>query len=106
MTKLSIDLSKLLDSPPQYISTAVCVTGTAQARQRDTKVEPDDELMQHEIFGPVVAIASFTNMNEAIWLINNTNYGLSAAVYTSDVNFAFTALNEIETGGICPTIVI
>ena len=61
-------------------------------------VEPDDELMQHEIFGPVVAIASFTNMNEAIWLINNTNYGLSAAVYTSDVNFAFTALNEIETG--------
>ena len=45
MTKLSIDLSKLLDSPPQYISTAVCVTGTAQARQRETKVAPDDELV-------------------------------------------------------------
>ena len=45
MTKLSIDLSKLLDSPPQYIPTTACVTGTAQARQRETKVEPEDELV-------------------------------------------------------------
>jgi len=63
-----------------------------------TGVNDNDPLMQEEIFGPVVAITTFTNMNEAIWLLNNTKYGLSAAVYTSDVNFAFTALNDIETG--------
>ena len=31
-------------------------------------------------------------------MVNNTQYGLSASVYTGDVNFAFQALNEIETG--------
>ena len=61
-------------------------------------VDINDELMQEEIFGPVVAITSFDNMNEALWMVNNTKYGLSAAVYTWDVNFAFTALNEIEVG--------
>ena len=61
-------------------------------------VDINDTLMQEEIFGPVVAVTTFTNTNEAIWMLNNTCYGLSAAVYTSNVNFAFTALNEIETG--------
>ena len=63
-----------------------------------TGVDDNDPLMQEEIFGPVVAVTTFTNTNEAIWLLNNTKYGLSAAVYTSDINFAMTALTEIETG--------
>ena len=63
-----------------------------------TGVDDNDPLMQEEIFGPVVAITTFTNTNEAIWLLNHTKYGLSAAVYTSDINFAMTALTEIETG--------
>ena len=63
-----------------------------------TGVNDNDPLMQEEIFGPVVAVTTFTNPNEAIWLLNNTEYGLSAAVYTSDINFAMTALTEIETG--------
>ena len=61
-------------------------------------VDDNDPLMQEEIFGPVVAVTTFTNTNEAIWLLNHTKYGLSAAVYTSDINFAMTALTEIETG--------
>jgi len=61
-------------------------------------VDDNDPLMQEEIFGPVVAVTTFTGTNEAIWLLNNTKYGLSAAVYTSDINFAMTALTEIETG--------
>ena len=62
------------------------------------KVDINDKLMQEEIFGPVVAVTEFDNFNEAIWMVNNTCYGLSAAVYTADVNYAFQALNEIETG--------
>ena len=61
-------------------------------------IDINDELMQEEIFGPVVAVTTFSNTNEAIWMVNNTKYGLSASVYTSDINFAFQALNEIETG--------
>ena len=61
-------------------------------------VDANDPLMQEEIFGPVVALSTFTNPNEAIWQINNTAYGLSAALYTSDVNFAMMAFKHIETG--------
>jgi aldehyde dehydrogenase (NAD+) len=61
-------------------------------------VDINDELMQEEIFGPVVAVTTFNNINEALWMVNNTKYGLSAAVYTTDVNFAFTALSDIEVG--------
>jgi aldehyde dehydrogenase (NAD+) len=61
-------------------------------------VDVNDPLMQEEIFGPVVAMTTFSNVNEAIWMLNHTEYGLSSAVYTSDINFAMTALTEIETG--------
>lgn len=61
-------------------------------------VDINDKLMQEEIFGPVVAVTTFNNTNEAIWMVNNTGYGLSSALYTSDVNLAFTFLNEAETG--------
>jgi aldehyde dehydrogenase (NAD+) len=61
-------------------------------------VDVNDPLMQEEIFGPVVALNTFTNPIEALWQINNTPYGLSAAVYTSDINFAMMAFKHIETG--------
>ena len=61
-------------------------------------VDVNDPLMQEEIFGPVVALNTFTNPIEALWQINNTDYGLSAALYTSDINFAMLAIKHIETG--------
>ena len=61
-------------------------------------VDHNDPLMQDEIFGPVLAMTTFSNSNEAIWQINNTSYGLSAAIYTSDINFAMQAVKDIETG--------
>ncbi len=61
-------------------------------------VDINDPLMQEEIFGPVVAVTSFSNSKEAIWMVNNTCYGLSSAMYTSDVNLAFEFFNEAETG--------
>jgi len=61
-------------------------------------IDNNDPLMQEEIFGPVVALTTFSNSNEAIWQINNTCYGLSAALYTGDINFAMQAIRDIETG--------
>ena len=61
-------------------------------------VDVNDPLMQEEIFGPVVALTTFSNQLESLWQINNTCYGLSAALYTSDINFAMLAFKHIETG--------
>jgi|TARA_B110000438_G_scaffold32500_1_gene32128 aldehyde dehydrogenase (NAD+) len=63
-----------------------------------TDVDVNDMIAQDEVFGPVVAIISFGETDEVIDMVNNSKYGLSAAVYTANVNFAFRALNEIDTG--------
>ena len=63
-----------------------------------TDVKVDDMIAQDEVFGPVVALISFNDTDEVIDMVNNSKYGLSAAVYTANVNFAFKAFNEIDTG--------
>jgi aldehyde dehydrogenase (NAD+) len=63
-----------------------------------TDVDQNDMIAQEEVFGPVVALVSFNDTNEVIDMVNNSKYGLSAAVYTANVNFAFKAFNEIDTG--------
>ena len=56
------------------------------------------ELAQEEIFGPVVAIIEYETLDEAIKIVNDTKYGLSAAIYTKDVNESFKFIKEVETG--------
>ncbi|HSN03205.1 MAG TPA: aldehyde dehydrogenase family protein [Acidimicrobiales bacterium] len=54
---------------------------------RPTLIEPhsnDAEIVQHEVFGPVLTFQTFADEDEAISLANSTPYGLSAIVYTSD----------------------
>jgi alpha-ketoglutaric semialdehyde dehydrogenase len=53
---------------------------------------------QEEIFGPVVCVIPFDRFDEAIDIANSVNYGLSAAIYTRNVNHAFRAQRDIETG--------
>jgi aldehyde dehydrogenase (NAD+) len=55
-------------------------------------------IAQEEIFGPVVCIMSVGSYDEAIRVANSTEYGLSSSVYTSDVNLAFRAMQELEAG--------
>ena len=61
-------------------------------------IEPNNELAQEEIFGPVVAIIEYETLNEAIDIVNGTKYGLSAAIYTKDINESFKFMKEVETG--------
>ena len=58
----------------------------------------DMRIAQEEIFGPIVALISIRNFDEAIDVINSVEYGLSSAIYTNDVNRAFEAITRIETG--------
>ena len=55
-------------------------------------------ICQEEIFGPVLSILRFSTTDEAIRLANDTQYGLAAGVWTSDVNCALRLADEIKAG--------
>ncbi len=55
-------------------------------------------IAQEEIFGPVVSVISCDNLDQAIEIGNDIAYGLSSSLYTRNVNNAFTAMQEMETG--------
>jgi len=63
-----------------------------------TDVTPNMRIAQEEIFGPVTSVVPANSLDEAIEIANGVQYGLSAAIYTQDVNRAFHAMNEIYTG--------
>jgi acyl-CoA reductase-like NAD-dependent aldehyde dehydrogenase len=55
-------------------------------------------IAQEEIFGPVVSIIPCDDLEEAIEIANGIEYGLSSALYTKDVNRAFTAMRDLDAG--------
>ncbi|MEW1698256.1 aldehyde dehydrogenase family protein [Streptomyces sp. NPDC091278] len=55
-------------------------------------------VFQEEIFGPVVAVTSFTDFDDAIRTANDTLYGLGAGVWTRDTNTAYRAGRAIQAG--------
>jgi aldehyde dehydrogenase (NAD+) len=61
-------------------------------------VDPKMRIAQEEIFGPVVSVIPCNGLSEAIEIGNNVVYGLSSAIYTRDVNKAFTAMRDMYTG--------
>jgi alpha-ketoglutaric semialdehyde dehydrogenase len=61
-------------------------------------VAPSMRIAQEEIFGPVVSVIPCRSYDEAIAIANGVEYGLSASIYTQDVNRAFTAMRDVYTG--------
>ena len=61
-------------------------------------VDPKMRIAQEEIFGPVVSVMRCRSLDEAIAIGNGVAYGLSASIYTRDVNTAFAAMRDIYTG--------
>jgi alpha-ketoglutaric semialdehyde dehydrogenase len=61
-------------------------------------VDPKMHIAQEEIFGPVVGIIPCEDIDDAIAISNNIEYGLSSSLYTKDVNKAFAAIRDLETG--------
>ena len=55
-------------------------------------------IAQEEIFGPVVSIIPCDDLEDAIEIANGIEYGLSSALYTKDVNKAFGAIRDLDTG--------
>lgn len=63
-----------------------------------TDVAPGMRIAQEEIFGPVVSVIPCRDLDEAIEIGNGVKYGLSASVYTRDVNRAMKAMEGMQTG--------
>jgi alpha-ketoglutaric semialdehyde dehydrogenase len=61
-------------------------------------VKPMDRIGQEEIFGPVLSVIPVADYQEAMTALNQTRYGLSSSIFTRDVNNAFRAMRDFETG--------
>jgi acyl-CoA reductase-like NAD-dependent aldehyde dehydrogenase len=61
-------------------------------------VSPDMRVAQEEIFGPVLAIITFDDLEEAIAIANRSQYGLVAGVWTRDINKAMSIASRVKTG--------
>ncbi len=61
-------------------------------------VSPGMRVAQEEIFGPVVSVMTCRSLDEAVAIGNGVQYGLSASIYTQDVNRAFSAMRDLYTG--------
>jgi aldehyde dehydrogenase (NAD+) len=61
-------------------------------------VDPRMRIAQEEIFGPTTCLIPADNFEHALEIVNSVPYGLSSAIYTQDVNRAFAAMQNLETG--------
>jgi aldehyde dehydrogenase (NAD+) len=61
-------------------------------------VKDDMKIAREEIFGPVMAVIKFRDIDEVVSRANNTNYGLAAAVWTRDIEKAHAIANRVRAG--------
>jgi acyl-CoA reductase-like NAD-dependent aldehyde dehydrogenase len=63
-------------------------------------VRPDDPAYTEEVFGPVVTVTPFEDEADAVAMANDTPYGLSGSIWTSDVGRAIRVARAVETGNL------
>ncbi len=61
-------------------------------------VTPDMRIAKEEIFGPVLAVLKCNSLDNAVEILNGTEYGLSSSIFTNNVNDAFRAVRDIQAG--------
>ena len=63
-----------------------------------TNVTPSMRIAREEIFGPVVSVLKCGSVDEAVAITNDVAYGLSASIYSQDINRAYRAMRDVYTG--------
>ena len=63
-------------------------------------VAPDARVWQKELFAPVISVATFSEVGEAIDMANDTEYGLQAGIFTRDLPAALAAIQLLDFGGV------
>ncbi|MBI3090923.1 MAG: aldehyde dehydrogenase family protein [Candidatus Tectomicrobia bacterium] len=97
-TEIGLEEGARLLTGGERATQGACALGSFYQPTVFTEVKPSMRIAREEIFGPTVAIIAVHDLEEAIAVVNDTDYGLSAAIYTADVNAAFQAMEEITTG--------
>jgi betaine-aldehyde dehydrogenase/aminobutyraldehyde dehydrogenase len=88
------------------LNGATVVTGGGTIGERGFFVKPtivadvsqNDEIVQDEVFGPVVTVQRFASDEEAIAMANGVRYGLAASVFSQDVGRALAAAKKLDFG--------
>ncbi|WP_368030471.1 aldehyde dehydrogenase [Arcobacter sp. s6] len=100
-----INVQRLVDSAVK--KGATITTGGKRASREDgfyyepsvlINVKQDMEIIQEEIFGPVLPIMTFETLDEAIALANDSEFGLTSSIYTQNIDVAMRACKEIKFG--------
>ena len=63
-------------------------------------VKPEMRVSCEELFGPAVAVTPFSDIDEAIAMANSTNYGLSAGIFTQNIDWAMRFAREVDSGNL------
>jgi acyl-CoA reductase-like NAD-dependent aldehyde dehydrogenase len=82
------------------VVTGGAVDGSVYRPTVLTNVTPDMKVCALEVFGPVVGIASYDDVDDALRLANDTRYGLQAAIWTNDLSLAMRAVKTLDFGGV------
>jgi len=61
---------------------------------------PSSKVVTDEVFGPVATLAQHDDMDHAIAMTNDSEYGLQAGIFTSNINKAFQAFEQLKVGGV------
>ena len=91
--------AKLADAAARS-STSGRARARAGSTRRRSSPTPNAKMRVacEEIFGPVTTVVPIASLEEGIRVANSVAYGLSGSIYTQDVNKAFTAMRDFETG--------
>src|SRR5690606_39971917 len=84
------------------------VTGGAEAEVPDEgwfvaptvfdRVDPGMRIVREEVFGPVLTVQGFSGIDQAIEMMNDTDFGLLACIWTDDVSRALRVAEEVRSG--------
>ena len=75
-------------------------SGTMYAPTVVADVKPEMRISCDELFGPAVAVTRFDTIEDAIALANDSVYGLSAALYTQNLDWAMKFVRQVHSGNL------